>query len=132
MEGPNVIRQRELQPVGDKIMVKPLKAEKITKGGIHIPDTAKRPPLMGLVLAAGPGRHSEAGTLIESPVKAGQRVVFHRFSGTEINDTDDNTVILMTTDDVLAIIESPPSSKCCLCGNDPLAERTDNRDQVKA
>lgn len=151
MDAPNVLKYREIDPIGDKIMVRPLKAEKMTKGGLYIPDSAKRPPLMGIVLAAGPGRPvenplpswlassfqvlfewlraiisvfvkkdlgdipttSDSVSFIRNPVKAGDKILFHRFSGTEINDTDENTVILMTMDDVLAIID--PGVGHCVC-----------------
>jgi len=62
MQNPAVMHERELRPIGDKIMVRPIKPESVTKGGIIIPQTAKRPPRMGIVMAAGPGRHIENST----------------------------------------------------------------------
>lgn len=94
-----------LIPVGDKLIVRPHSREKKV-GSIIIPDSAKRPPLMGTVLAAGPGRHSESGQFIPSPVKTGQMVIFNRYSGNEISiEEGAEPILIMSTDDVQAVYD---------------------------
>jgi len=96
-----------LIPIGDNIIVRPLPREKKLASGLIIPDSAKRPPMIGDVLAAGPGRHTETGALIQNPVKAGDRVAFHRFAGTEVKVREnEEPVVIMSMHDVLAVIET--------------------------
>jgi chaperonin GroES len=105
----------DLRPIGDKIIVKPLRPEEISKGGIIIPDSVKKPPLVGYVLAAGPGRHSELGTLLPMEVKAGDKIFYSRFAGTQVQASDAEPVILMCVDDVLAVYEPGDRHKYCAC-----------------
>ena len=74
----------DLQPMADRILVKPIEKEQVTKGGIFLPDTAKEKPQEGKVVAAGPGRLSEEGKRIEMDVKVGDTVVYTKNAGTEI------------------------------------------------
>ena len=99
------IEENSLIPIADKLMVRPLNNESRTKTGIIIPDSAKNPMLIGEVLAAGPGRHSETGKLIPMEVKAGDTVFYGRYAGSEVKTSTDQLVILMAVDDVLARIE---------------------------
>jgi chaperonin GroES len=91
----------KLQPLGDRIVVKPIEREEVTKGGIVLPDTAKEKPQEGEVLAVGPGRLSEDGTRIAMDVKVGDIVIYARYGGTEYK-VDDKEVIILREGDILA------------------------------
>jgi len=91
----------ELQPLGDRIVVRPIKREEVTKGGIILPDTAKEKPQEGEVIAVGPGRLSEGGKRLQMEVKKGDRVVYARYAGTEIK-LDDEELLILRESDVLA------------------------------
>ena len=91
----------ELQPLGDRIVVRPIKREEVTKGGIILPDTAKEKPQEGEVIAVGPGRLSEDGKRLQMEVKKGDRVVYARYAGTEIK-LDDEELLILRESDVLA------------------------------
>ncbi len=93
----------ELQPLADRIIVKPLEAEEKTAGGIVLPDTAKEKPQEGKVVAVGKGKTADDGKLIAMEVKAGDKVLYGKYSGTEINTKDGETYLIMREDDVLAI-----------------------------
>jgi len=88
----------KLQPLGDRVVVKPIEREEVTRGGLVLPDTAKEKPQEGEVLAVGPGRLSEDGTRIAMDVKVGDRVIFARYGGTEIKVDDEELVILREMD----------------------------------
>jgi chaperonin GroES len=88
----------KLQPLGDRLVVRPIEREEVTKGGIVLPDTAKEKPQEGEVLAVGPGRLSEDGTRIAMDVKVGDRVIYAKYGGTEIKVDDEELVILRETD----------------------------------
>ena len=88
----------KLQPLGDRVVVRPIEREEVTRGGLVLPDTAKEKPQEGEVLAVGPGRLSEDGTRIAMDVKVGDRVIFARYGGTEIKVDDEELVILRETD----------------------------------
>ena len=88
----------KLQPLGDRIIVKPIEREEVTKGGIVLPDTAKEKPQEGKVIAVGPGRLSEDGKRIAMEVKVGDRVIYARYGGTEIKIEDEELVILRESD----------------------------------
>lgn len=107
MDDDNYIAQlakdHTLAPLGDKVLVRPHDLEKRTKGGLVIPDSAKRHTLSGEVLSVGPGRYSESGVLIPMTVRAGQDVVYNRYAGTHIK-TDKETVLFMSIDDVQGVI----------------------------
>lgn len=87
-----------LEPLGDRVVVKPIPREEVTKGGIVLPDTAKEKPQEGEVIAAGPGRLSEDGKRIAMEVKLGDRVVYAKYAGTEIKLNDEELVILRESD----------------------------------
>ncbi len=90
-----------LQPLDDRIVVKPIKKEEMTKGGIILPDTAKEKPQEGEVIAVGPGKLAEDGKRIEMEIKKGDKVMYAKFSGTEIK-LDDEDLLIMREGDVLA------------------------------
>ncbi len=91
----------KLQPLADRLVVKPSEREEVTKGGIFIPDTAKERPQEGEVIVVGPGRKSEDGKLIPMDVKVGDIVVYARYGGTEIK-IDDEDLIILRESDILA------------------------------
>ena len=92
-----------LRPLGDRVVVKPLEREEVTKSGIVLPDTAKEKPQQGEVLAVGPGRILDSGERVGPDVKAGDRVLFAKYSGTEFKLEQDKLLILRETD-ILAIV----------------------------
>jgi chaperonin GroES len=91
-------------PLQDRVLVKRLEEEEKTKGGIIIPDTAKEKPIEGKVVAAGKGRVKEDGTVIPLEVKAGDKVLFSKYAGTEIK-LDGEEHLIMREDDILGIIK---------------------------
>ena len=95
-----------LQPLEDRIVVKPGDAEETTASGLVIPDTAKEKPQQGEVLAVGPGRRSDqTGDLIPVDVKVGDKVVYSKYGGTEVSSNGED-VLVLNARDVLAIVES--------------------------
>ena len=94
-----------LQPLEDRIVVRPSEAEEMTVSGLVIPDTAKEKPQQGEVLAAGPGRRSEqTGELIPVDVKVGDTVVYSKYGGTEIT-VEGEDLLILTSRDVLAKVK---------------------------
>jgi chaperonin GroES len=93
-----------LKPLHDRVLVKRLEEEEVTKGGIIIPDTAKEKPIKGKIVAAGPGKTSDDGKLIAMSVKAGDNVLFNKYAGTEVK-IDGVEHLVMREDDILAIIK---------------------------
>ena len=93
-----------IQPLGDRILIKPLEAEEKTKGGIILPDTAKEKPIEGTIVAAGPGKVSDDGKTIKMEVKVGDKVLYGKYSGTEVTVEGDEYLI-MRESDIFAIIE---------------------------
>lgn len=93
-----------LQPLEDRIVVKPQDAEATTASGLVIPDTAKEKPQQGEVLAVGAGRRSDSGDLIPMDVSAGDTVVYSKYGGTEITIEGDDLLILSARD-VLAVVK---------------------------
>ena len=91
----------KLQPLADRLVVKPIEREEMTKGGIILPDTAKEKPQDGEVLAVGPGRLSDDGKRIPISVAVGDRVVYSKYGGTEIK-IDDEDLIILRESDILA------------------------------
>jgi chaperonin GroES len=91
----------KLQPLGDRLVVRPIEREEVTRGGLVLPDTAKEKPQEGEVLAVGPGRLSEDGTRIAMDVKVGDIVIYARYGGTEYK-VDDKEVIILREVDILA------------------------------
>ena len=93
----------KFRPLHDRIVVKHIEAEEKTAGGIIIPDTAKEKPMEGEVIAVGPGSRNEAGALVELDVKAGDRVIFGKWSGTEVK-IDGQDLLIMKESDVMGIV----------------------------
>ena len=100
----------KFRPLHDRILVKRLDGETKTKGGIIIPDTAKEKPSQGEVTAVGPGGRDETGKLIPIDLKVGDRVLFGKWSGTEVK-VDGEELLIMKESDILGIIEGKKSSK---------------------
>jgi len=98
------------RPLGDRVLVKRVEEEAKTKGGIIIPDTAKEKPQEGLVLSVGPGARDEAGKLIEADVKVGDRILFGKWSGTEVK-IDGEDLIIMKESDILGIVDPKEAIK---------------------
>lgn len=94
----------KIKPLGDRILIKPLEAEKKTKGGIILPDTAKEKPQEGKVIAVGKGKTLESGKIEPLEVKAGNKVLYGKYSGTEIK-IDGEEHLIVKEEDILAIIE---------------------------
>ena len=90
-----------LQPLADRLVVKPIEKEEVTKGGIVLPDTVKEKPQEGKVLAAGPGRLSEDGKRIAMDVKVGDIVIYAKYGGTEIK-VDGEELMILRESDILA------------------------------
>ncbi len=93
-----------IKPLSNHIFVEPIKEEKTSKSGIVIPDTAEEKPMMGKVIAVGPGRTNDEGKLIPMTVKVGDKVLFTKYAPTEIK-IDDKEYLVIREDDVMAIIE---------------------------
>jgi len=91
-------------PLGDKVVVRRVEAEEKTAGGIVLPDTAKEKPRQGKILSVGDGRLTESGKRSRPQVKEGDRVIFSSWSGNEV-DVDGETLLVMSEDDILAVIE---------------------------
>ena len=94
----------DIKPLGDRIIVKALEAEEKTKGGIVLPDTAKEKPQEGEVVAVGKGRRLEDGKVQALEVKVGNRILYGKYSGTEIATKDGSEYLIMKEEDVLAIV----------------------------
>jgi len=92
----------KLHPLADRLVVKPIQKEEMTKGGILLPDTAKEKPQEGEVVAVGPGRMTDDGKRIAMEVKAGDRVIYAKYGGSEIK-IDDVEMIILRESDILAI-----------------------------
>ena len=91
----------KLRPLGDRLVVRPIEREEVTKGGIFLPDTAKEKPQEGEVLAVGPGRLSEDGKRIAMDVKVGDIVIYTKYGGMEIK-VDDEELLILREGDILA------------------------------
>jgi chaperonin GroES len=91
------------RPLHDRVVVRRIEADQKTKGGIIIPDTAKEKPSEGEVIAVGPGGRDEAGKLIKIDLKAGDRVLFGKWSGTEVK-IDGEDLLIMKESDVMGVI----------------------------
>ncbi len=94
-----------IQPLGDRVVIKPLEAESKTKGGIVLPDTAKEKPQEGKVVAVGKGRVLDNGTLQAPEVKVGDKVLYGKYSGNEITSKDGEELLIVKEEDILAIIK---------------------------
>ena len=94
----------KLKPLGDRVVVKPVEQKEVKKGGIIIPDTAKEKPQEGEIVAAGKGKISDDGKLIPMDVKVGDKILYGKYSGTEVK-LEDVEYIIMHQDDILGIVE---------------------------
>ncbi|MCL6648784.1 MAG: co-chaperone GroES [Chloroflexi bacterium] len=92
-----------LKPLGDRVVVTPLKQEEVTKSGIVLPDTAKEKPQEGTVVAVGPGRVLDNGTRVPMEVKVGDRVLYAKYAGTEFK-LDDTEYLVLRESDLLAVV----------------------------
>ncbi|MCL6548987.1 MAG: co-chaperone GroES [Alicyclobacillus sp.] len=93
-----------VQPIADRVLVRPLEMEERSKGGVIIPDTAKEKPQMGEVLAVGPGKIQENGQRLAPEVKKGDKVLYTSYAGTEVK-IDGEKLLLMRESDILAVLD---------------------------
>ena len=100
----------KFRPLHDRVVVRRLNAEEKTAGGIIIPDTAQEKPMEGEVVAAGPGARNEAGAIVALDVKAGDRILFGKWSGTEVK-IDGEELLIMKESDIMGIVEGTPAGK---------------------
>ena len=100
----------KFRPLHDRVVVKRIDAEEKTAGGIIIPDTAKEKPCQGEIIAVGPGGRDEAGKLIPIDLKVGDRVLFGKWSGTEVK-IDGEDLLIMKESDVLGVLEGTVAAK---------------------
>jgi chaperonin GroES len=100
----------KFRPLHDRVVVRRIEAEEKTKGGIIIPDTAKEKPQEGEVIAVGPGARDETGKIQPLDVKAGDRVLFGKWSGTEVR-IDGEDLLIMKESDIMGVVETASSSK---------------------
>jgi chaperonin GroES len=101
---------RKFRPLHDRVVVKRIEAEEKTAGGIIIPDTAKEKPQQGEVVSVGPGGRDEAGKLIPIDVKPGDRVLFGKWSGTEVK-LDGVEYLIMKESDIMGVLDVPVAKK---------------------
>ncbi len=95
----------KIQPLGDRVVVKPLEAETKTKGGILLPDTAKEKPQEGEIIAVGKGKVLDSGAVQPIEVKVGDKVLYGKYSGNEITTKEGDELLIMREEDILAIIK---------------------------
>ena len=100
----------KFRPLHDRVVVRRIQAEEKTKGGIIIPDTAQEKPQEGEVIAVGPGGRDEAGKLIPIDLKAGDRVLFGKWSGSEV-PIDGQDLLIMKESDIMGVIEGGAATK---------------------
>jgi chaperonin GroES len=100
----------KFRPLHDRVVVRRLEAEEKTAGGIIIPDTAKEKPMEGEIVAVGPGARDETGKLVPLDVKEKDRILFGKWSGTEVK-LDGEELLIMKESDIMGIIEGQPAAK---------------------
>jgi chaperonin GroES len=100
----------KFRPLHDRVVVRRVDAEEKTAGGIIIPDTAKEKPQQGEVIAVGPGKRDETGKLLPLDVKAGDQILFGKWSGTEVK-VDGEDLLIMKEDDIMGVVEGAGQSK---------------------
>jgi chaperonin GroES len=98
----------QFRPLGDRVLVRRIEEEEKTKGGIIIPDTAKEKPQEGEIIAAGPGARNDDGQVTPLDVKVGDRVLFGKWSGTEVR-IDGEDLLIMKESDILGVVEASSS-----------------------
>jgi chaperonin GroES len=94
----------DIKPLGDRIVVQPLEAEEVTKGGIILPETAKEKPQEGKIVAVGRGKVGDNGQVQPLELKVGDRVLYGKYSGNEIKTKDGKELLIMREEDVLAVL----------------------------
>ena len=99
------VTSKKLKPLGDRVVIKPIAREEMTKSGIVLPDTAKEKPQEGIILAAGPGKILDDGKREQMDVKEGDRVLYSKYAGTEFK-VDGEELLIVSQKDILAIVES--------------------------
>ena len=100
----------KFRPLHDRVVIRRLNAEEKTAGGIIIPDTAQEKPMEGEIVAAGPGARNEQGQIVALDVKAGDRVLFGKWSGTVVK-LDGEELLIMKESDIMGIVEGQPAAK---------------------
>ena len=100
----------KFHPLHDRIVVRRIDAEEKTKGGIIIPDTAKEKPQEGEIIAVGPGARDESGKVVALDIKAGDRVLFGKWSGSEVR-IDGEDLLIMKESDIMGVVEGAPAVK---------------------
>jgi chaperonin GroES len=100
----------KFRPLHDRVVVRRVEEDTKTAGGIIIPDTVKEKPMQGEIVAVGPGARNEAGEISPLDVKAGDRVLFGKWSGTEVK-IDGDDLLIMKESDILGVLEGKPSSQ---------------------
>ena len=95
----------KIQPLGDRVLVQPLEAEEVSKGGIVLPDTAKEKPAEGKVVAVGEGKKTDDGTVIPVSIKVGDKVLYSKYGGNEISTSDGKEYLVIREDDIYAIVK---------------------------
>jgi chaperonin GroES len=93
----------KLNPLADRVVVKPAEAEEKTKGGIILPDTAKEKPVEGTIVATGPGKIADNGEVVKMTVKVGDKILYGKYSGTEVI-IDSEEYLIMRESDIFAIV----------------------------
>jgi chaperonin GroES len=99
----------KFRPLHDRVVVRRITAEEKSRGGIIIPDTAQEKPMEGEVIAVGPGARNEQGHVVALEVKAGDRILFGKWSGTEVK-LDGEELLIMKESDIMGIVEGKPAS----------------------
>jgi len=94
----------KLKPLGGRVIVEPIEQEDVTAGGLYLPETAKEKPQEGKILAAGPGERDEDGKRVAMDVKVGDRVLYAKYSGTEVK-VEGKKLLILKENDILAIVE---------------------------
>jgi len=100
-----VLTKVKIRPLGDRVVVKPLDKEKQERGGLIIPDTAKEKPQEGEIVAAGKGKTTDDGKLIPMDVKVGDKILYGKYSGTEIK-MDGDEYLIMHQEDILGVLDA--------------------------
>ena len=100
----------KFRPLHDRVVIRRLNAEEKSAGGIIIPDTAQEKPMEGEVVAVGPGARNEQGHIVALEVRAGDRILFGKWSGTEVT-LDGEELLIMKQSDIMGIIEGSPTAK---------------------
>jgi len=93
----------KIKPLADRVVIKPSQAEEKTKGGLYVPDTAKEKPVVGEIVAVGPGRKADDGKLIPMELKVGDKILYGKYSGTEVT-LDDEEYLIMRESDIFAVV----------------------------